>query len=90
VGCLRFCYQGTSGWHKKGEEYNEEVADDYALNQGEKGAKASIEPTNKEPFEEVMQEDSEQTEEDKYQEEEDNEADKREGLLQGDIRLKER
>ena len=54
MSCLRFRYQGTGGWHKKGEEHDEQVADDYPLNQGEKDTKASIEPTNKEPFEEVM------------------------------------
>jgi len=58
--------EGALGGHEKGEEHNEKIRYNNPLNQGKTNAKASIKPTNKKPFKEMMQKDSEQTKEKKH------------------------
>jgi len=66
TGCTGVGYEGALGGHKKGEEHDEKIRDENPLNQGKTNAEASIKPTNKEPFKEMVQEDSKQTKEKKH------------------------
>lgn len=66
MGCPGVGYEGALGGHEKGEEHDEKIRDNNSLNQGKTNAKASIKPTNKKPFKEVMEEDSKQTKEKKH------------------------